>query len=159
MGVSTHKKQAPKKVSIAIITASTTRTLERDDSGHWMRKFAAKEGHAVVHHTVVPDHIDLITQRILAVMASHPPDVILLSGGTGVGPQDLTIEAIHPLLEKELTAFGPLFAQLSYEQIDAGIIGRTVVFCMPGSLKACKLACKDLIFPELGHLIKHVREG
>jgi molybdenum cofactor biosynthesis protein B len=71
------------------------------------------------------------------------------------------------MFEKELTAFGPLFAQLSFEEIDsaallsraaAGLVGNTILFCMPGSLKACKLACKILIFPELGHLVKHVLE-
>jgi molybdenum cofactor biosynthesis protein B len=40
----------------------------------------------------------------------------------------------------------------------AGVIGNTVVFCMPGSLNACRLACKRLIFPELGHLVKHIRD-
>ena len=71
-------------------------------------------------------------------------------------------------MTKELTAFGPLFAQLSFEQIDsaallsratAGLVGETVLFCIPGSLKACKLACRALIFPELGHLVKHVQEN
>ncbi|MCP4105058.1 MAG: molybdenum cofactor biosynthesis protein, partial [Desulfobacteraceae bacterium] len=65
----------------------------------------------------------------------------------------------------ELTAFGALFAQLSYEEIGsaavlsraaAGVIGNTAVFCMPGSLKGCKLACTKLIFPELGHIAKHI---
>jgi molybdenum cofactor biosynthesis protein B len=72
------------------------------------------------------------------------------------------------MFTKELTAFGALFTYLSYEDIDsaallsratAGLVGRTLVFCMPGSLKACKLACEELIFPELGHLVKHVQEG
>jgi molybdenum cofactor biosynthesis protein B len=40
----------------------------------------------------------------------------------------------------------------------AGVIANTVVFCMPGSLNACKLACSKLIFPELGHLVKHVQD-
>ena len=74
---------------------------------------------------------------------------------------------MKPLFDKELTAFGPLFAQLSFEEIDsaallsraiAGVIGKTILFCIPGSLKACKLACIALIFPELGHLVKHVQE-
>ena len=72
-----------------------------------------------------------------------------------------------PLFDKTLTAFGTLFTQLSFDEIDsaallsraaAGIIGSTIVFCMPGSLNACKLACNQLIFPELGHLAKHIRE-
>jgi molybdenum cofactor biosynthesis protein B len=39
----------------------------------------------------------------------------------------------------------------------AGVIGSTIVFCMPGSLNACQLACTRLIFPELGHLVKHLK--
>ena len=76
-------------------------------------------------------------------------------------------DLIRPLFEKELTAFGHLFAKISFEEIDsadilsratAGIIKQTIVFCMPGSIKACKLACNNLIFPELGHLLKHIKE-
>jgi molybdenum cofactor biosynthesis protein B len=70
------------------------------------------------------------------------------------------------MFTKTLSAFGPLFAQLSMQEIGsaaimsratAGVIGATVVFCMPGSLNACKLACSRLIFPELGHLVKHIK--
>jgi molybdenum cofactor biosynthesis protein B len=90
-----------------------------------------------------------------------------MTGGTGISPKDVTIEAVRPLFEKELTAFGTLFTQLSFEEIDsaailsratAGIIKQTMIFCMPGSIKACKLACNSLIFPELGHLLKHIKE-
>jgi molybdenum cofactor biosynthesis protein B len=90
-----------------------------------------------------------------------------MSGGTGITKKDVTIEAVNPLFSKELSAFGPLFAKLSMEEIDsaaimsratAGVIDSTVVFCMPGSLNACKLACSKLIFPELGHLVKHVQD-
>ncbi|NQT69624.1 MAG: molybdenum cofactor biosynthesis protein, partial [Desulfobacteraceae bacterium] len=40
----------------------------------------------------------------------------------------------------------------------AGVFENTILFCMPGSLQACKLACQALIFPELGHLVKHINE-
>jgi molybdenum cofactor biosynthesis protein B len=97
----------------------------------------------------------------------HNPHTLLLTGGTGISPKDVTIEAIKPLFDKELTAFAALFANLSFQEIGAaamlsraiaGIIGKTVVFCMPGSLKACQLACNALIFPELGHLAAHIIE-
>ena len=88
-----------------------------------------------------------------------------MNGGTGITKKDVTIEAVNPLFAKTLTGFGPLFAKLSFDEIGsaaflsratAGVIEDTVVFCMPGSLNACKLACRELIFPELGHLVKHV---
>ena len=162
-----HKKDAPKNVTIGILTVSSTRTLTNDKSGQWIRKLARKEGHQVVYHQVIPDDIETISDTVLEVIRDLSPHALLLTGGTGISPKDLTIEAVNPLFEKELAAFGPLYAQLSYEKVDsaallsratAGVIGKTMVFCMPGSLNACKLACKALIFPELGHLVKHVNE-
>lgn len=167
MGTKTHKAGAPKKVKVGIVSVSSTRLLAEDKSGRWINKRAKKEGHEVVLHRVVPDEIGAIARIVHEIINDYKGQVILVTGGTGISHKDVTIEAVHPLFTKELTAFGPLFAQLSFEQIDsaallsratAGIIGTTVVFCMPGSLKACKLACKALIFPELGHFVKHVHE-
>lgn len=168
MGSNKHKAGAPRKVSIGILTVSSTRSLADDKSGRWISKRAKKEGHDVVVHRIVPDDAEAIAEMIHKIINQGDARVVLLTGGTGISSKDVTIEAVRPLLTKELTAFGPLFAQLSFEQIDsaallsratAGLIGETVVFCIPGSLKACKLACKALIFPELGHLVKHVQES
>ncbi len=167
MGTKKHKAGAPKKVKVGIITVSSTRTLQNDKSGLWIGKRARKERHEVVLHQVVPDDAEIITQTVLEAVRDYKPEVILLTGGTGVSSKDVTIEAVRPLFAKELTAFGALFAQLSFEEIDsaallsratAGVFENTILFCIPGSLKACKLACKALIFPELGHLVKHIQE-
>ena len=167
MSTKSHKAQAPESVKVAVLSVSTTRSLADDKSGHWIKKTISKKHHVVVHE-VVPDDETIIAERVERVLEDYTPDIILTTGGTGIGPKDVTIEALQPLFSKELTAFGHLFAWLSYEEIDAaallsrataGLIGQTIVFCMPGSLKACKLACKALIFPELGHLVKHAREG
>ena len=163
-----HRKAAPKHVAVGIISVSSTRTLENDKSGHWIKKQAEKEGHEVVFHVVVPDDENAIVKTLLEGIREFDPRAVLLTGGTGISSKDVTIEAVCPLFRKELTAFGPLFTQLSFEEIDsaailsratAGVIGNTILFCMPGSLAACKLACKELIFPELGHLVKHILEG
>ncbi len=162
-----HKKSAPRTVTIGIITLSTTRSLIDDKSGHWISKRAKKEGHEVIYHQVIPDEIETITRTVMEVINDLAPQALLLTGGTGIGGKDVTIEALRPMFTKELTAFSPLFAQLSFEQIDsaailsrasAGVIEKTIIFCMPGSLKACKLACKAIIFPELGHLVHHIHE-
>jgi molybdenum cofactor biosynthesis protein B len=163
-----HRKAAPSKVKVGILTVSTTRTLKEDKSGQWIKKQAIKEGSEVVFHRVITDDVPIITQTILDGIYEHEPHVILLTGGTGISSKDVTIEAVRPLFSKELTAFGTLFTQLSFEQIDsaavlsratAGVIGKTLLFCMPGSLAACKLACKELIFSELGHMVKHLLEA
>ena len=166
MGVHEHRHQAPASVGIGILSVSSTRTLANDESGLWIAARAKKEGHAVRFHQVVPDDIAAIREATLRALREPGLQALLITGGTGITPKDVTIEAIKPLFSKELNAFGAIFAQLSFEEIDAaailsrataGVIGGVVVFCMPGSKKACQLACKALIFPELGHLVAHVR--
>jgi molybdenum cofactor biosynthesis protein B len=158
---------APASVGVGILSVSTTRAIENDKSGRWIAQRAKKEGHDVRFHQVITDDITAIRDAALRAIRNHDLQALLVTGGTGITPTDVTIEAIKPLFAKEMTAFGTLFAQLSYEEIDsaailsraaAGIIGSTVVFCMPGSKKACKLACKALIFPELGHVVAHIRQ-
>ena len=162
-----HRKSAPKTATIGILTVSSTRTLADDQSGNWIAKRARKEKYDVLFQEVIPDNKAIIRETVLDCIRRHTPDAILITGGTGISSKDVTIEAIHPMLDKELTAFGCLFSQLSFEQIDsaallsratAGVSGKTLLFCMPGSLAACRLACKMLIFPELGHMIKHLFE-
>lgn len=167
MSSKAHKQSAPRAVKTGIITVSTTRSLKDDKSGLWISNRAKKEGHEVVFHQVIPDDIEIITRTVLDVIKDPAPQAIIVTGGTGISSKDVTIEAVRPLFTKELTAFGPIFAQLSFEQIDsaailsratAGVIEKTILFCMPGSINACKLACKAIIFPELGHLVHHIHE-
>ena len=166
MGVHQHRKTAPESLAVGILTVSTSRSIEDDESGQWIAKRARKEGHAIRFHQVVTDDIEAIRTAALEAIRQSGLHALLVTGGTGITPKDVTIEALKPLFSKEMTAFGALFAQLSYEEIDsaailsraaAGIIGDTIVFCMPGSKKACQLACKALIFPELGHVVAHVQ--
>jgi molybdenum cofactor biosynthesis protein B len=167
MSIHPHRASLPKHLKIAILSMSSTRTLDNDKSGLWIKKQSKKEGHEVVIHQVIPDDANAITEALEHIIERIAPHAVIMTGGTGISPKDVTIEAVRPLFDKELTAFGPVFAQLSFEQIDAaailsrataGFITGTAVFCMPGSLNACKLACNNLIFPELGHLVKHAKE-
>jgi len=166
MGHEEHRAKAPLSIGLGVLSVSSTRTLDNDESGHWIADQARQAGHSVLAHQVVPDDAGAIRRVLLQWLAEPAPNAIVVTGGTGISPKDVTIEAIKPLLAKELTAFGPLFAQLSHAEIGssallsratAGVIGQALVFCLPGSLKACQLACQRLIFPELGHLYLHTR--
>ncbi|HKK90802.1 MAG TPA: MogA/MoaB family molybdenum cofactor biosynthesis protein [Desulfobacteraceae bacterium] len=163
-----HKKETLKHLRLGIMSVSTTRGLAEDKAGAWIKKTARKEGHDVVVHHVVTDEKEAIHDMVANLVYQVQPHVLLITGGTGVSPRDVTVETVAPLFDKELSAFGPLFAQLSYDQIDsaallsratAGIVNNVILFLMPGSLKACQLACNALIFPELGHLVKHISES
>lgn len=168
MGHHEHRARAPETIKLAILSVSSSRSLEEDESGHWMAAAAQKVGYPVAAHQVVDDNVGTIRRAMLKLLADPAPEAVIVTGGTGITPKDVTIEALQPLFAKELTAFAPLFAQLSYAEINsaaimsracAGLIGPTLVFCIPGSKKACQLACRALIFPELGHLLLHASGG
>jgi molybdenum cofactor biosynthesis protein B len=86
---------------------------------------------------------------------------VILTGGTGVAPRDVTPEAVEPLLDRVVPGFGELFRALSYQEIGsaallsralAGLASGRVVFVLPGSRGAVELAMEKLVLPELGHL-------
>ncbi len=167
MGVREHKKHAPRAVGLAVLSISSTRSLENDESGHWIKSRAEEEGHRVHLHRVIKDDVAAVAEGVGRCVEDADVQAVIVTGGTGIAPKDVTIEAVRPKFIKELTAFSALFAQLSFEEIGAaallsraaaGLVGDTFVFCIPGSLKACKLGCEKLIFPELGHLVKHASE-
>jgi molybdenum cofactor biosynthesis protein B len=89
---------------------------------------------------------------------------IVINGGTGLTPDDCTIEAITPLLEKKIDGFGEFFRMKSLQEIGtsamlsraiAGISHGRVIFCIPGSTPAVTLATKELIVPEIVHILSH----
>jgi molybdenum cofactor biosynthesis protein B len=162
MSVIEHKKQAPKKVRCKIVTISDTRTKETDKSGQLLHELLKEAGHTVTAYEIVKDDKESIQQAVLAGYHREDVDVVLTNGGTGITKRDVTIEAVSVLLDKEIVGFGELFRMISYlEDIGSsamlsraigGTIGRKVVFSMPGSSGAVRLAMNKLILPELGHI-------
>jgi len=108
----------------------------------------------------------MIQKTIRGMLDSSEIDAIITSGGTGITPSDVTIEAVAPLLEKELPGFGELFRHLTYQDIgSAALMSRAIggvakgkaVFCLPGSPHAVKLCLERLILPETAHIVLHAR--
>ena len=144
-----------------IVTISDTRTEETDKSGQLLHELLKEAGHKVTSYEIVKDDKESI-QAVLAGYHKEDVDVVLTNGGTGITKRDVTIEAVSALLDKEIVGFGELFRMISYlEDIGSsamlsraigGTIGRKVVFSMPGSSGAVRLAMNKLILPELGHI-------
>jgi molybdenum cofactor biosynthesis protein B len=166
-----HKEEAPKKLSFAVITISSSRStaLEArkkviDESGDMIADLLKASGHVVFMRELVSDsrsHIDLAVKKALQ---SKYVDAVITCGGTGISPADITIETVYPLLDKELPGFGELFRSLSYSEIGsaavmsralAGVTRGKAVFCLPGSPQAVRLCLERLILPEVGHIVLH----
>ena len=166
MGHHEHRKEAPRSVRLAVVTASDTRGEAEDESGRHLREQAAAGGHQVVFYRVVKDDPAAI-RAALADAATAGAEAILVNGGTGIAGRDRTYEAVAGLLETRLDGFGELFRMLSFAEIGsaamlsravAGTIGGRAVFSMPGSRAAVGLAWERLIGPELGHVLRELRK-
>lgn len=150
-------------VRCLVATVSDTRTIETDKSGHLIKELLHKEGHECVKHVIVPDEMAEIDQLISEGIENEQVEAVLLTGGTGISARDVTIEVVERKIEKEIPGFGEIFRMLSYtddigsaammSRAIAGVKNRKVIFAMPGSSGAVKLAMKKLILPELSHII------
>jgi molybdenum cofactor biosynthesis protein B len=114
----------------------------------------------VLFSVVVKDESKPILDAV--EQASWTCEAIVTNGGTGLAKRDVTIPALLPTFERTLPGFGELFRLLSYEKIGsaamlsgatAGVYHGRLVFCLPGSPDACRLAMEKLILPELGHAV------
>ncbi|MGD1851952.1 MAG: molybdenum cofactor biosynthesis protein B [Cyanophyceae cyanobacterium] len=148
-------------LNCAVLTVSDTRTAETDKSGSLAKTKLEGAGHRIAHYRILPDEPDRIAPVVRTWSADPAVDVIILSGGTGIAPRDTTYAAIATLLHKTIPGFGELFRQLSYQEIGsramtsraiAGTFNSALIFSLPGSSNAVRLALDALILPELRHL-------
>jgi molybdenum cofactor biosynthesis protein B len=152
----------PLEISAAIITVSSTRNRENDSSGVTISTLLKDKGIPICHYAIVPDQIDAIRNELY--VATKTANCIIFNGGTGLTHDDCTIEAILPLLEKKIDGFGEFFRMKSLQEIGtssmlsraiAGVIQKKAIFCIPGSTPAVTLATKELILPEIAHILSH----
>jgi molybdenum cofactor biosynthesis protein B len=167
MGVEGHRAlSAGAPPRYAILTVSDSRDEASDRSGAKLVELVEASGATVAGRRLVPDELGAIREAAREAIADPGVDVLLVTGGTGAAPRDVTPEAVEPLLEKPLPGFGELFRALSYEAIgpaamlsraSAGVAGGTAVFLLPGSPAAVELATARLILPEAPHLLTQAR--
>jgi molybdopterin adenylyltransferase len=145
-------------VAIAVLTLSDTRTAATDTSGDALVTAIAHAGHQLIERALLPDDRYQIRAKVSAWISAANVDVIICTGGTGFTGRDSTVEAIAPLLDKEMPGFGEVFRALSFAEIGssalqsrafAGVANATFIFALPGSSGACRLAWDQLISAQL----------
>jgi molybdenum cofactor biosynthesis protein B len=167
MGHHDHKASSPRSIACAVLTISDTRTTETDESGRMTRDLLERAGHRVAHAEILPDDPSRVAAVIGSLLVRDDVEAVLINGGTGISPRDSTHEAVLGLLDRRLDGFGELFRALSYDEIGAaamlsralaGTARGRVLFSMPGSPAAVRLALEKLILPELGHIVGEARK-
>lgn len=167
MGHLEHKRdiKANKSLNVYVITLSDTRNENDDESGKYIKERLSSVSHKVSGYSIIKDDKDFLESIIVQICSpdseEHETDAIITNGGTGVSFKDITYETLKDLYDKELYGFGELFRNLSYNEIgpsaimsraSAGIYNGKIIFSIPGSLNAVKLAMDKIILSEMGHL-------
>jgi molybdenum cofactor biosynthesis protein B len=157
-----HRRDAPTGIATAIVTVSDTRTLETDTGGALVETMLREAGQPVAERRIVPDEPEAIRAAFEELVTKPGVLAIVFTGGTGIAPRDVTPDTLEPELDRIIPGFGELFRMLSYKDIGsaallsravAGLKQGKVVFVIPGSRGAVRLAMQELIVPELGHLV------
>lgn len=157
----THKTQGVSSLACMVITCSDTRTPDSDTSGKLICHLLKGQGHTIAAYRVIKDEPTDIRGLLLQATSQEALQVVIINGGTGISRRDSTFEAVDGFLEKKLDGFGEIFRYLSYQDIGspamlsratAGIHGKLVIFSIPGSQEAVRLAMEQLILPEIGHI-------
>jgi molybdenum cofactor biosynthesis protein B len=164
-----HRDEAKgrKSINCVVLTVSDSRTEETDESGKLMQRLITESGHAVTGYKLMKNDEPAVREQVKAFLAQENVDAVLITGGTGLGSRDRTVEAVTPLFDKEMPGFGEIFRMVSFtDQVGtAAILSRAVaggvngklVVSMPGSKAAVELALTRVLLPELRHVIRELK--
>ena len=168
-GTTAHREDAKRlqRLTCAVLTVSDSRTEATDESGPLARRLLESAGHTIALHALLPNIESEVRTLVEQWLARGDLHAIVITGGTGLGSKDRTIEAVRPLFEKEIPGFGELFRLFSYQdqigttailsRAAAGSARGAVIVSLPGSRAAVELALTRILIPELPHLLREIR--
>ncbi|HLG29744.1 MAG TPA: molybdopterin adenylyltransferase [Candidatus Brocadiales bacterium] len=150
------------KTAILTISDKGSRGEREDKSGQTIRDMLNSINAEVCAYEIIPDEQDLITQRLRVLV--EKADLILTTGGTGVGPRDVTPEATRVVIEKELPGFGEAMRMAGFKitpraigsRAIAGICKQTLIINLPGSPKSVS-ECLGTIIQTIPHTIDLIK--
>lgn len=160
-GLKTFFERFDKGLKAAVLVMSDSRGEKEDQSGKVVIDRLVKNGFEVVEYKVIPDEVDLIESELKRFCDELKVDIILTSGGTGLGPRDVTPEATRKVIEKEVSGIAEILRAYGQKRTPlsmlsrgvAGVRGTTVIVNLPGSVRAVSESL-DSLFPGILHIYK-----
>ncbi len=156
----------PKVFKIKLITLSdrASRGEYKDLSGIKLKRrikdlFTSLEREFQSDSIIIPDDEEIL-ESIINNSVNENYDIIITTGGTGIGPRDITVDVVKPMLDKEIPGimelirvkYGQKKHQALLSRSVAGVIGKTLIYTLPGSRKAVA-EYMDEIEPTIMHSI------
>lgn len=155
-----HEHHGSVRPTFSVLICSSSRTKENDTTGKLIRDLLITFGFHVSSYDIVNDNKKTITEKLFDILTAC--NIVVISGGTGITNRDVTIDAVRTIADREVSGFGMQFQILSMKAVGtsamlssatAFLIGRKLVFCIPGSTEAARLAVNELIIPEADHIM------
>ncbi len=151
---------------LGILTISDLGSIGKreDTSGEAISKIMRENGFEVRKRDIVPDEVDLISGKLIEWSDSGSIDILISTGGTGLGPRDVTPEATEKVIDFDVPGIGEVmrletlkftpFAMLSRSV--AGVRSGCLIINLPGSEKAVKETLQAVL-PALGHALQMLK--
>lgn len=164
-GLKTFVEKFERKLKAAVIVASDSRDEKEDKSGKVVINRLTEHGFEIISYKVIPDQMDLIESELKRCSDDLKVDMIITSGGTGLGPRDVTPEATRKVVEKEIAGITESLRSHGQKRTPlsmlsrgmAGMRGKTIIVNLPGSVNAASESL-DSLFPGILHLYKMLEE-
>ena len=149
-----------KTLKVAVITVSDKgyRGEREDRSGKYIVDYFKEKGWEVTDHSIVPDEIDIIKDKLIDICDSEKANLIITTGGTGFSLRDVTPEATEEVIEKKVPGFSEMMRMEGQKKTPRAILSRgvsgirknTLIINVPGSIKGVKDSL-ELIYRSLPH--------
>jgi len=161
-GRSQYNEKQERALSSAVIVCSDSisKGEKQDTAGKAVIKKLEDSEVEVKDYIIIPDETDIIRERIRSFVQENI-DIIVITGGTGLSPRDVTHEAVKPLLEREIPGISEAMRSYGQELTPyamlsrsiAGLIGKSLVIALPGSTKGARESM-DALFPYILHIFR-----
>ena len=152
------------RVKILTVSDSAAEGRREDLSGRAVQHLAEKQGWDVLASEVAPDEVEAVQRHLRAWLKNADVDLILTTGGTGLGPRDITPEATRPLLEREISGLSEMIRAEGSKKTKravlsrglAGVCEQTMILNLPGSPQGAResLECIVDLIPHIVDLLQ-----
>ena len=151
------------KAHVVTVSDGAFQGKREDASGHALLSLLSQGGFEVDGPEVVPDEAERIREAVMTAV-ERGVDLVVATGGTGLGPRDVTPQAISTIIDYEVPGIGEAMRRAgatstpmaALSRSMAGVRKRTLIISVPGSAKGATESL-EAVMPVIGHAIQLLR--